>query len=376
MHHEQDMRRMGNLRKYMPITFITMAMGWLAISGIPIWAGFFSKDEILYKTFAAPNLPGNWNYVLWAVGLLTAVLTAVYMTRLMVMTFWGEERFHLELPHADADDAAHAEEAAFAAGEASDATVQHGDPHAPAHADDDDHDEEHHHLPHDFKPHESPWTMTVPLIVLAVLSTIGGLVGIPYAVSSLVGAGDINVFERTLEPVIAKVGHPVDREAPSLVATGHSEKTVSASAETAAASHTAETEHATHSAEEISTERLLAVLSILLALSGIAIGWAVFIKTPLREMPKILQEKWRIDELYNGYFVDPLTNISRDGLWRGFDLGFIDGIVNGIGHFVMELGNVVRQVQVGFVRTYAALILIGAIVLIGYFIYFGFKLIG
>ena len=376
MHHEQDMRRMGNLRKYMPITFITMAMGWLAISGIPIWAGFFSKDEILYKTFAAPNLPGNWNYVLWAVGLLTAVLTAVYMTRLMVMTFWGEERFHLELPHADADDAAHAEEAAFAAGEASDATVQHGDQHAPAHADDDDHDEEHHHLPHDFKPHESPWTMTVPLIVLAVLSTIGGLVGIPYAVSSLFGAGDINVFERTLEPVIAKVGHPVDREAPSLVATGHSEKTVSASAETAAASHTAETEHATHSAEEISTERLLAVLSILLALSGIAIGWAVFIKTPLREMPKILQEKWRIDELYNGYFVDPLTNISRDGLWRGFDLGFIDGIVNGIGHFVMELGNVVRQVQVGFVRTYAALILIGAIVLIGYFIYFGFKLIG
>src|SRR5437879_7733877 len=76
MHHEQDMRRMGNLRKYMPITFITMMMGWLAICGIPIWAGFFSKDEILYRVFAAPNLPGNWNYVLWIVGLVTAVLTA------------------------------------------------------------------------------------------------------------------------------------------------------------------------------------------------------------------------------------------------------------------------------------------------------------
>ena len=94
MHHEQDMRRMGNLRKYMPITFITMMMGWLAICGIPIWAGFFSKDEILYKTFAAPNLPDPWNYVLWIVGLITAVLTAVYMTRMMVMTFLGEERFH------------------------------------------------------------------------------------------------------------------------------------------------------------------------------------------------------------------------------------------------------------------------------------------
>src|SRR5438270_4343093 len=98
MHHEQDMRRMGNLRKYMPITFVTMGLGWLAICGIPIWAGFFSKDEILYKTFAASGLPGNWNYILWIVGLLTAVLTACYMTRLMVMTFFGSERFHEALP--------------------------------------------------------------------------------------------------------------------------------------------------------------------------------------------------------------------------------------------------------------------------------------
>ena len=94
MHHEQDMRRMGNLRKYMPITFITMMAGWLAICGIPFFAGFFSKDEILYKTFAAHNLPEPWNYVLWGVGLLTAVLTAVYMTRMMWMTFFGTERFH------------------------------------------------------------------------------------------------------------------------------------------------------------------------------------------------------------------------------------------------------------------------------------------
>src|SRR4051794_30812471 len=198
MHHEQDMRRMGNLKKYMPITFFTMLMGWLAICGIPIWAGFFSKDEILYRTFAAPNLPGNWNYVLWGIGLLTAVLTAVYMTRLMVMTFFGDERFQLALPDAVAShDASHAEENAFAAGEATDDEM-----HSAAHDHDDD-DQGHHELPANFKPHESPWNMTVPLIVLAILSTLGGLVGIPYALS---GGRVSNVFENTLEPVIVKVG--------------------------------------------------------------------------------------------------------------------------------------------------------------------------
>ena len=83
---------------------------------------------------------------------------------------------------------------------------------------------------------------------------------------------------------------------------------------------------------------MLAWLSVVLALSGIGIGIALFGKTPLRKMPKILEEKWRIDELYNGYIVDPITKLSREGLWKGFDLGFIDGIVNGIGHFVIEVG--------------------------------------
>ena len=90
-------------------------------------------------------------------------------------------------------------------------------------------------------------------------------------------------------------------------------------------------------------------------------------------MPQILQDKWRIDEFYNGYIVDPLTNISREGLWKGFDVGVIDGIVNGIGHSITALGGVVRQVQVGFVRSYAAFMLFGALIVIGYFIYYGFK---
>ena len=361
MHHEQDMRRMGNLRKYMPITFITMMMGWLAICGIPIWAGFFSKDEILYRTFAAPDLPGNWNYILWGVGLLTAVLTAVYMTRLMVMTFFGSERFHEAV----------SEPPALAGGLAAD-NDEHNVHNAPDQADDED---EHHHIPHDFKPHESPWTMTVPLIVLAILSTLGGLVGIPYAVSSVFGKGDINVFEHTLEPIIAKVGVKT-RNAAVPAAVGSASRLPEEKTGERDAHLTASETLALHSAEEVSTERLLAGLSVLLALSGIAIGWAMFGKTPLRKMPKILEQKWRIDELYNGYIVDPITNLSRNTLWKGFDLGFIDGIVNGIGHFVMEFGGVVRQLQVGFVRSYAAIILIGALAVIGYFIYYGLKLVG
>ena len=385
MHHEQDMRLMGNLKKYMPITFATMFTGWLAISGIPIFAGFFSKDEILYKTFASPNIPQPWNYVLWGVGLLTAVLTAVYMTRMMVMTFWGAERFHDELPVVvNPTEASRAEETAFATGDAHDAKEPHGDAHALAahyadeHGlthDDDDHDDEHHALPADFHPHESPWTMTVPLVVLAILSTVGGLVGIPYALS---GGAIPNVFEQTLEPVIAKVSHTETAHAPTGLgehgATNATENHSVTKPDTS--EHATEAAHTEHSAEELNTERLLAGLSVVLAALGIGIGWFIFKKEPLKRLPQILQDKWRIDELYNGYVVDPLTNLSRNGLWKGFDVGVIDGIVNGIGHLVTALGGVVRGVQVGFIRSYAAFIMFGALIVIGYFIYYGFKLIG
>lgn len=406
MHHEQDMRRMGNLRKYMPITFITMMAGWLAICGIPIWAGFFSKDEILYKTFAATNATADAtiggihvNSILWIIGLITAVLTAIYMTRMMWMTFFGESRFDYALPDGNhPHDAAHAEENAFAHGDAHDAKVPHGDPHALSHAYEDSHghhgsafdvapnddeDEHHEHLTADFKPHESPWTMTMPLIVLAILSTVGGLVGIPYAMSSLFGAGDVNVFEHTLDPIIVKKGehnapatHGDTKTAP---AQNKEIKHFYASSSQPAASSEANHggEHAAHSPEEISKERMLALLSVVLAIAGIGIGIAMFGKTPLRQMPKILEEKWRIDEFYNGYIVDPLTRLSREGLWKGFDLGVIDGIVNGIGHFVTAFGSVAaRTVQIGFVRSYAAFILFGALLVIGYFIYYALKLVG
>ncbi len=372
MHHEQDMRRMGNLKKYMPITFITMMTGWFAISGVIPFAGFFSKDEILYRTFAAEGI-GNWAIGLWIVGIITAVLTAVYMTRMMVMTFWGTERFHEELPVLENPaESSRAEENAFAVGDAHDAKVPHGDAHALSHqAEDEDDDDEHHHLPNDFKPHESPWTMTVPLIALAILSTLGGLVGIPYALSSIVGAGDVNVFEEVLEPVIADVGLKRGEENKNIkiVSTEKIENGIVVPVEAR------EPKHKEHNAEEIATERILAGISLTLALLGMSIGWFIFKKDPLKSMPKILQDKWRLDEFYNGYIVDPLTNLSRKGLWQGFDVGVVDGIVNGIGHLVTELGGVVRQVQVGFVRSYAAFMLFGALIVIGYFIYYGFKLI-
>ncbi len=374
MHHEQDMRRMGGLKKYMPITFATMVTGWLAIAGVPIFAGFFSKDEILYKTFIASNLPTNWNYLLWGIGLFTAVLTAVYMTRMMVMTFWGKERFNLEIPGAE-----------------------HDSPF----------EEEHHHESHDFKPHESPLVMTVPLIVLAILSTIGGLVGVPYALSSLVGFKDINFFEHTLEPVIVKVKalekhagmvhehssiahnnvQSTAAEKPDL--SRHLEKTIgSRSDDLEKTKERVETSgakdegiyktagHHEHSPEEIRTERLLALTSVVLAIFGISLGWILFQKQPLRKMPTVLEKKWYVDEIYNGFIVDPITNLSRRILWQGFDLGFIDGIVNGAGSFVVALGSVVRRIQVGFVRSYAAFILFGALIVIGYFIYYGLKLVG
>ena len=334
MHHEQDMRRMGGLRKYMPITFATMLTGWLAICGIPFFAGFFSKDEILWKAWSAPSfgLPSPaFSKILWGIGALTALLTAIYMTRMMVMTFWGEERFrdtHLD----SSEDTSHAHD-------------HHGAP----------------------EPHESPWLMTVPLIVLAVLSTIGGFIGVPYALSSLVTEKDLNYIEHRLEPVVAHV--------PAGAPESHIEGEASAPATTEHRATEAETaltgaSHATHSAEEISQERMLAALSVLIALAGIGIGWWIFRKRPLLQLPSILENKYYVDEVYDAAVIRPIEVGSREGLWKIFDIGVIDGILHGIGDAVVEAGRLGRYLQAGFVRGYAAIILMGALILIGLFVFY------
>jgi len=315
MHHEQDMRRMGGLKKYMPITFATMVTGWLAISGVPIFAGFFSKDEILWKTWSAPL---GISKFLWAIGALTAFLTAVYMTRMMVMTFWGKERFR--------------------------------ETHESKHQEPDDH----HHRP--VEPHESPWLMTVPLIVLAVLSTVGGFIGIPYALSSSFSNKDINVIEHTLDPVVAKAG-----ESPVAAAEGEH-----------GAVPASEAEHATHSSEEISAERILALVSVLIALLGIGAGWLMFQARPLLQMPRLLENKYYVDEIYDAALIQPIKVGSREGLWKLIDIGAIDGLLHSIGEAVQEMGRLARYLQAGFVRGYAAIILLGALILIGVFAYLGF----
>jgi NADH-quinone oxidoreductase subunit L len=392
MHHEQDMRRMGGLKKYMPVTFITMMMGWLAICGIPIWAGFFSKDEILWKTWSAAGIgfESGFGKFLWITGAITAGLTAIYMTRLMVMTFWGTERFREAHAGGQADEAhAHAYDEGEKSHDAQLASAGDRPHHEPGDEVSDDlphheaqahaldaHDE---HVAHE--PHESPWTMTVPLIILAVLSTVGGLVGIPYALS---GGRITNYFEHTLEPVIAHAPETAGGARRSSEAAPHEGNKAEGprflsptpqphdGASPLSVGEGAQNEPAAErepTATEVRDERIFSGISVLIALAGIGIGWVLFQKRPLMRMPRVLENKYYIDEIYDAAIVNPIKVGSREGLWKLFDVSVIDGIVNGLGRSVAQIGGVVRYIQVGFVRSYAAIILLGALAVIGYFVY-------
>src|SRR2546423_1324238 len=407
MHHEQDMRRMGGLRKYMPVTFATMLAGWLAICGVPIFAGFFSKDEILWKAWSTQkNGTAGIGKFLWPAGAFTARLTAIYMTRLLRMTLWGGERFRETHAGGEADEA-HAH--AFDTGEKPhDAQLpSEGDRprHQPrqgrgAHAHDaaadafaleDEEEEEHHHGP--VEPHESPWTMTAPLVVLAVLSTLGGLVGVPSALSSLVGVrSDVNVFEHTLEPAVFHAAEGAGGAAQTAAA-GRAEN--SASSEQGVASSPVEPPgnagasprsvgegrvgepvgERTPDPTEISAERLFTLVSVAVALLGIVAGWVWFQRRPLYEMPRLLENKYYVDEIYDAALIRPAEEVSREALWKFFDVGVIDGIVNGVGRGMSELGAVLRHMQPGFVRSYAAIILLGALAVVGYFAFNAFQLL-
>ncbi len=339
MHHEQDMRRMGNLRKYMPITWLTMCAGWLAICGVPIWAGFFSKDEILWKVWVAGpfSLPSGAAKALWFIGIVTALLTAAYMTRLMVMTFWGSERFGSD-----------------------------HDAHAESHADDH----------HTVTPHESPLSMTIPLIVLAILSTVGGLVGVPYAISSLVGGHPENYFEEVLAPAVSSApaaANPEGGGSPKLNWLSPEPPPTDGKPAVAPVGEApgAATAHETPSPQELNEERLLALVSVLIALTGIGIGWLMFQRQPVRAMPRLLENKYYVDEIYDATIIQPINVGSRQGLWKIFDVGVIDGIIHTIGGAVVRFGRTIRYMQIGFVRGYAAIILAGALIIIGYFAYSG-----
>ncbi|MEK6300994.1 MAG: NADH-quinone oxidoreductase subunit L [Acidobacteriota bacterium] len=315
LHHEQDMRRMGGLKKFMPVTFATMFVGWLAISGVPLLSGFFSKDEILYRSFIAEGLPDPWPKALWFIGAITALLTAVYMTRLMVLTFWGKERF--SEGHGD--------------------TASHD-----AHGDD-----THHAGP----PRESPRPMVIPLVALAVGAAFAGYLGVAEGLS---GGKIPNYFERFLEPSLASA--TLAREAANAPVTHFKAEAVLAEEfpePSTAAGH--------------GTEILLTVISSIIALAGIGIGWFWFNRKPLWEPPRLLEGKYFVDEAYDAAVIQPIKLGSKNVLWRIVDVHIIDAAVNGAGYLTSQLGSALRRLQSGLERSYVAFVVLGALLIIGYF---------
>src|SRR5690606_36481469 len=274
---EQDMRRMGGLRKVMPVTAATFIVGWLAIAGVPPFSGFFSKDEILLYAWGSGGAQGR---ALWAIGIVTALLTAFYMSRQVFMVFFGEPRWDRPVPAsvgaAAADDEAGGVEA----------TDEAGDGHAEVH------------------PHESPWQMTVPLVVLAVLSAVGEVVNLPFT-------DDLHFLERWLHPVVGANEAHID------VATG--------------------------------TKWALAVGAAVLALVGILVAAAVYLRRRVRAVePSVLAHAWYYDEAITRFVGGPGTRFFEAVAW--FDAHVVGGAVNGVAALVRAGGRRLRAVQSGFVR--------------------------
>jgi NADH-quinone oxidoreductase subunit L len=261
------------------------------------------------------------------------------MTRLMVMTFWGKERY---VPQVD--------------------NLRHESS--------EEHESQINNLRH--KPHESPLSMTLPLIVLAVLSTVGGLIGVPYAISSMTGGHPENYFEETLSPVVSTLPANEAAEAANQV-TWQSPKPEPVDGRPAFAPTGESTRSAaeTPSPAEVSEERMFALVSVAIALLGIGAGWFIFLRQPLRQMPRLLENKYYVDEIYDAAIIQPINVGSREGLWKIFDVGVIDGLIHALGRTVVNLGNTLRYMQYGFTRGYAAIILAGAVIIIGYFAYNG-----
>jgi NADH-quinone oxidoreductase subunit L len=223
------------------------------------------------------------------------------------------------------------------------------------------------------------------------------LVGVPYALSSIVGIEDANYFEHVLEPVVARapehgdegatshstgeVTHgvqktpeflskppqPVDSASPLSVGEG-AEGSAGGHATTASATHA-------HSAAEVRHERIFSGISIAIAALGILAGLYLFIRRPLLQMPRLLENKYYVDEVYDAAIINPIKVGSREGLWKIFDVGVVDGLVNGIGRSMAQLGSLARVLQPGFVRSYAAIILFGAVAVIAFFAYSAYKVL-
>jgi NADH-quinone oxidoreductase subunit L len=308
---EQDMRKMGGLWKKIPWTWLTMLIATCAIAGIPGLSGFFSKDEILWRSYQV-----SWVY--WFVGVVTAFLTSFYMFRLMFMTFSGEYRGEAEAAHGHDEHAGHGR--------------VHGG------------------------IHESPWVMLGPLVILAVLSFVGGWVGIPAAL----GGG--NHFDKFLSPVFHSASP--ETTADHMVA-----------GEAMSPEKAAEGEEAGHSKELMFTG-----ISVGAGLLGLFLAWLLYSYRP--QLPDRIAEsihglysavlnKYWVDEMYAALFVKPLIGVSRVVFWRTMDQGVIDGTLNGGAEAAKELSDNVRHMQSGNLRSYAGWIAIGAAAVIAYMVWVG-----
>jgi len=374
MHHEQDMRKMGNLRKYMPYTYWTFVAGWLAICGIIPFSGFWSKDEILWNAASTTHIPLGW--LVWLVGTIAATCTAFYMTRLMAMTFWGKERFPAH--EHSMEHEGHAQK------------KEHSTPDKHAHV-----------------PHESPKSMWVPLVALAVLATIGGFVGISTAFTGGKEVGGRMNIVTWLNPIIWN---------PSTGQFGKSEEgnaaiiTGRAPAETTSRVGEHESQsgfNLAHTVEaklgsETATEWVFILLSLIVAGIGIGLGFLFYIKdtrlpdiwaTRLRPLYEASYHKYWIDEFYGWAVTRRTMDLARgvfafdskvvDGAVNGTawltrltskitgatDKYLVDGLVNAIANFVVSLMSpIVRAAQTGLTANYALVMVIGLLVAVA--IYF------
>ncbi len=315
LHDEQDLKRMGNLRRYMKITFLTFGAGWLAIAGIPPLSGFFAKGDVLENAFA--HFP-----ILWAIGLITALLTAYYMTRLFALAFLGDDRWRRLIDTrpstvdalAAEDAAAHAHASADASADADVAAGAHevaGAPGEPA-----DHGSD------NAAPHESPWVMALPLVVLSVLAIAGGLLNLPG-----------NVFHWDplgwLKPVFGTaLYNPV---------------------------------------QSTSTRWVLSIADAVVALIGVGFGlrlWTQHTDIPALE-PTALRKALYIDDIYDAVIGRP-SEAFATFCATVIEAKVIDGAVNGVARLARGSGARLRRVQTGFVRQYALGIVLGTVILLAY----------
>jgi NADH-quinone oxidoreductase subunit L len=286
LHDEQDMRRMGGLRKLMPVTAGTFIVGWLAIAGIPPFSGFWSKDEILAAAWDS-------NRVLWLVGVVTALLTAYYMSRQVFLVFFGPPRWQEAHAGASPEEALAAPEHEPAATEAAPAT-----------------------------PHESPPTMTVPLVVLAGLAAVGGLLNLP----------GVLTLEHFLEPVFEDRLHELSIPAGVLLTLG--------------------------------------AVTVVGAVIGILAARAIYLRGTQpadRYEPELLRRAWGFDQALAGFFGGPgraFANFTA----RVLDGRGIDGAVNGVATLVRGSGSRLRLTQTGYVRNYALFMGGGAVLLLAFFL--------